>query len=178
MTDLLLAQIVGKVGNHDLVLGGDTVLRRTTLARLARGLWLGGLGFLLAILSFGGRQRFVRSVGERLDLTWNIGRAVSSDFTLLALLLSATATTSLATSTATTTATAATTSIGALALRNALAVGLGLFRLAGQLNEDSTIEDGLLVELVDSTLGLSWSGDVNKGVSDWASRARVGRNRG
>ena len=47
-------------------------------------------------------------------------------------------------------------------------------RLAGELNGDLAVEDGLAVQLVDGTLGLRRRGDVNEGVADWAGRAWVG----
>ena len=53
----------------------------------------------------------------------------------------------------------------------------GRLGLAGKLHGDLAIQDGLTVQLVDGTLGLRRGGDVNEGVADWASRARVGGDR-
>jgi hypothetical protein len=41
ITYLLLGQVIGKVSNHDLVLGWDAVGRRATLTALTRSLRLG-----------------------------------------------------------------------------------------------------------------------------------------
>ena len=66
MTYPVLLQVVGQVGNHDLGLGGNTVLGGTTLLALAG---LTGSGVLLGI---GGTllscERFVRSLGEGSNL--------------------------------------------------------------------------------------------------------------
>lgn len=50
-------------------------------------------------------------------------------------------------------------------------------RLAGKLNRDLAVKDGLAVEIVDGALGLGWGRDIDEGVANWASGARVGRDR-
>jgi hypothetical protein len=50
----------------------------------------------------------------------------------------------------------------------------GWFGLAGKLNGDLAIQDGLAVQLVDRAVCLRRRGDVHEGVADWTSGARVG----
>lgn len=52
---LLLSQVVGKVSNHDLGLGRNTVSGRTTLTALTRGasFFLGSLDILVSVVLVG-----------------------------------------------------------------------------------------------------------------------------
>ena len=45
--------------------------------------------------------------------------------------------------------------------------------LAGALDRNLTVENGLAIQLLDGTVGLRGGGNVNKGVSDRASGVRV-----
>lgn len=55
---LFLSQVVGEIGNHDLVLGGNTVGRRSALTALTSRALLGGLVTLVSV-------RLVGDVGQR-----------------------------------------------------------------------------------------------------------------
>lgn len=72
-TYLVLLQVVRQVGNHDLSLGGNAVLRRTTLLALAR---LTGSGILVSLVgTLLSCKRFVRGLGEGSDLAGYICRS-------------------------------------------------------------------------------------------------------
>jgi hypothetical protein len=64
---------------------------------------------------------------------------------------------------------------GAFATANCATIGSCL-RLASELDGDLAVEDVLAVQLADGTLGLRWRGEVDKGIADWASGARVDRD--
>ena len=83
------------------------------------------------------------------------------------------ATTTRAATTATTTATTAGGAAAASGLGSLVAL-LGRFGLAGKLNRNLTVEDGLAVQFTDGTLSLSGGRDVNEGVADRTGGARVG----
>jgi hypothetical protein len=51
------------------------------------------------------------------------------------------------------------------------------FRLARKLDRNLALEDGLSVELCNGTLRLRRSREINKGVTDGASSARIDRDR-
>lgn len=168
MIYLLLGQVVRQVGNHDLVLGGNSILGGTTLARLT-----GGTGLLGSLRLLGNSSTFddvrlvagsLGSVGKRKDLvvTFTLLQSVSSIFRVTAQHKSTHATRTTTTATATTatatTATrvpAATTLFGGLTLdRSGLLLVLGL---ASKLNGDLAAQDFLARKLANSTLGLGGS---------------------
>ena len=154
------------------------------------------------------RERFIGGVGERIDLTGDIGGSVSAvgvAFSVIAEILAAltsaisqthifqisrlkgnaytTSATSGTTAAAATTSTstsgsAATGLIPALGLSSADATTLAGLRLASKLDRNLAVEDRLAVEFVDGTLRFGWSGEIDKGVADRAGGARVGRDRG
>lgn len=181
---LLLTKIVGEVGNHDLGLAGDTVLRRATLLAGAVGVGLAGVvGVDSEALASGGGQSLVGGLGERSSLAGNVGRgavggslalAVDSALSSLALLATAAASCTATTATATATSGLATTG-SALTTLGGLSGRLGL---AGKLDGDLAVEDGLAVQLLDGTVGLGGGGHVNEGVADRAGGARVGGDGG
>jgi hypothetical protein len=68
-------QVIGKVGDHDLGLGGDTILRRSTLlAGLTRATGSG----LLVLSSLFSCKRFVRRLRQRNNLAGYICRSAVS----------------------------------------------------------------------------------------------------
>jgi len=79
-------------------------------------------------------------------------------------------------STATATAATTTTAGGATAASGlgSLVTLLGRLGLAGELDRNLAVEDGLAVQLADGALGLRGSRDVNEGVANRTSGARVG----
>jgi hypothetical protein len=177
-TYLLLAEVVRKVGDHDLGLAGDAVLGRTTL--LAGAVGVGLAVDSDAVLASGGGQSLVGGLGKRSNLARDVGGGavggiLALDGALGGLTLLATAT---ASSTATT-ATAATA--GGLATTGSALTALGdlssRLRLAGELDGDLAVKNGLTVQLLDGTVGLGGGGNVNKGVADRAGGARVGGDR-
>jgi hypothetical protein len=167
---LLLGQVVGQVGNHDLGLGGNAISRGATLTALT----LSALG--LGSLSGSG------SIGVDSSGGGSLGSGGIKGLALLLLVgLASAATTGTTTSTAST-ATAATTSGSAAAgtfrartlavgtLDGLLASGLGL---ASELNRDLALKDLLAGKLLDGTLSLSGGREVDKGVANRAVGARV-----
>ena len=182
---LLLAKVVRKVGNHDLGLAGNAILRGTALLAGAVGVGLASLVDIETLLAGGGGNSLVGGLGERKNLARNVGGSsavggsvsLAVDSTLSSLtLLAATAASS--TATTATTATAgrlATTGSTLTTLGGGLGSGLGL---AGELDGNLAVKDGLAVQLLDSAVGLRGGGDVNEGVADRASGARVGGDRG
>ncbi len=83
-------------------------------------------------------------------------------------------TTATATSTATSGALRVAATLLAFTALGTLLGGTSRLRLAGELNRNLAIQDGLAVELIDGTLSLRGRGYVNEGVADWAGRAWVG----
>jgi len=76
-------KVVRKVGNHDLGLGGNTVLGGTALlartegVRLAGLAWVDGQGVLVTGSS---AESLVGGLGQRKDLTRNVGGTVGLGF--------------------------------------------------------------------------------------------------
>jgi hypothetical protein len=68
MTNLLLIQIVRKIGNHNLGLGGDAILRGATLLLSTGTTGLGFLGSFVLGSSFGQRNGLPRNVGGHSSL--------------------------------------------------------------------------------------------------------------
>jgi hypothetical protein len=184
LDELLLAQVVRQVGDHDLGLGGDAVLRRATLLARAGSV---GLAALLAVDADGalrarlGAQSLVSGLGERSDLAGDVSGATAGGrlSTLLAVLavLGATAASAGA---ATATPVAATAAGGLATTRlafgtlTALSGGSSGLRLAGELHRHLAVEDALAVQLVDGALGLGRGRDVDEGVADGTGGAWVG----
>jgi hypothetical protein len=75
-TNLIFLQVIGEVGDHDLGLGGDTVLRGTALLALAGFARLTGSLLLLGTLF--NCERFVRSFCQRNNLAGYICRSAVS----------------------------------------------------------------------------------------------------
>lgn len=179
---LLLAKVVRKVGNHDLGLAGDAVLRRATLLAGAVGVGLAIDGN--ALLAGGGGKSLVGGLGKRSDLAGNVGGSAVGGSLGLAVDSTLSSLTLLATTAASSTATTATaTTAGRLATAGSalttLSGGLGSrLRLAGELDGNLAVKDGLAVQLLDGAVGLGGSGHVNEGVADRAGGARVGGDRG
>lgn len=78
----VLLEVVGQVGNHDLSLGGDTILGGTALLALT-----GGSGLLSRVLA---GKRFVRGLGKGSNLAGYIcggalGRSSVGELDLLGL---------------------------------------------------------------------------------------------
>jgi hypothetical protein len=169
LNKLILSQVVRQVGNHNLGLGRNSISRRTAFAALTlrASLVLGGLS--------GGR-------------CCGCGGSIvsgSSSLSSFALLLFGTLTASAggaaSTTTATTAATSGSSTTRALGTR-AVTVGTlrlltSRLRLAGKLDGNLSLKDLLARKLLNSTLGLSRSGEINKGVADRAVGARVLRDR-
>jgi hypothetical protein len=158
-TYLLLAEVVGKVGDHDLGLAGDAVLGRTTL--LAGAVGVGLAVDSDAVLASGGGQGLVGGLGQRSSLARDVGGGavggiLALDGALGGLTLLATTGSAL-------------TALGDLSSR---------LRLAGELDRDLAVKNGLAVQLLDGTVGLGGGGNVNKGVADGAGGARVGGDGG
>jgi hypothetical protein len=182
---LLLAKVVRKVGNHDLGLAGNAVLRGTALLAGAVGVGLASLVDIDALLTGGGSDSLVGGLGERKDLAGNVGGgsaiggsvSLAVDGALSSLtLLAATAASS--TATTATTATAgrlAATGSALTTLSGGLRSGLGL---ASELDGNLAVKDRLAIQLLDGAVGLGGGGDVNEGVADRAGGARVGGDRG
>ena len=190
---LLLAKVVRQVGNHDLVLAGDAVFRRTTLlARLVRlGLaGLGRIGIDGTLLTDSARERLVGRGRQTGSLAWHIGwaRAIGRGLSLaigllrlshiswctnsMALLLTHASATSGTTST---TAATATSGVAALLALSALgSFGSSRLGLASELHRNLAIEDALAVQLADGTLGFGGGRNIDEGVADGAGGARVG----
>jgi hypothetical protein len=178
-TYLLLAEIVGKVGDHDLGLAGNAVLGRTTL--LAGTVGVGLAVDSDAVLASGGGQGLVGGLGKRSSLARDVGGgAVGSILALDSALGGLTLLATTAASSTATTATAATA--GGLATTGSALTALGdlssRLRLAGELDRDLAVKNGLAVQLLDGTVGLGGGGNVNKGVADGAGGARVGGDGG
>jgi hypothetical protein len=183
---LLLTKVVRKVGNHDLGLAGNAVLRGATLLAGAVGVGLASLAgvdsdTLLASVS---GKSLVGGLGERSDLAGNVGGsavggslslAVDSAFSSLTLLATTAASSTATTATATTAGRLAATGSALTTLSGGLGSGLWL---AGKLDGDLAVKDGLAVQLLDGAVGLGGSGDVNEGVADRAGGARVSGDRG
>lgn len=167
---LILAEVVRQVGNHDLGLGGNAILRGTTVLGSTRTLGALGVGV------FVDGQRFVGGLRKRLNLAWDIGWPV--DGIRLVVLGVACATTSAATASAATTAT--TTAGTALRLLGLLGLVLllRLIRLAGKLDRDLAFKNGLAVELSDGAISFGGSGNIDESVANGTSGARVGRDGG
>jgi len=194
-TDLLLGQVVWQIGDHDLVLGGHTVLRRAALAgltglagftRLPDRLLLGSLiardssaldNVALIVSSSG-------SVGQGEDLP---GLAFALSLHLISFCSqfgcgSAHATT---TGTATATATSTTAATAGVPLAR-LVLGTGghslgrllggCFGLASELDRHLAAQDLLARQLGDGTLGLGSGGEVHEGVPHRAGGAWVDRD--
>lgn len=80
LLELLLAQVIGQVGHHDLGLGWDTILGRTTLL----GLLLGTSSTRFALLVRTGIViGLVSDLGQRVSLTGDIGGSIRALFLLL-----------------------------------------------------------------------------------------------
>lgn len=165
-------------------------MTRRTWGALRLGLLRSSVGFG-AILNC---ESFIGGVCQRFDLARNIGRSVSfltgSAFAVsfsLSLcqhlesqwMKADTHTTSTATSATSRTSTTATTPTTAGIAPARLAVGSRfgscgrLIRLARQLHGDLAVKNGLAIELAQRALSLRGSRDIDKGVADWASGARV-----
>jgi hypothetical protein len=185
---LLLTKVVRKVGNHDLGLAGDTVLRGATLLAGTVGVGLASLAGVDsdALLASVGGKSLVGGLGERSDLAGNVGGsavggslglglAVDSALSSLTLLATTAASSTATTATAATAGRLASTGSALTTLSGGLGSGLGL---ASKLDGDLAVKDRLSVELLDGAVGLGGSGDVNEGVADRAGGARVGGNRG
>jgi len=178
-TYLLLTEVVRKVGNHDLGLAGDAVLRRATL--LAGTVGVGLAVNSEAVLASGGGQSLVGGLSKRSSLAGDVGGGAVGGS--LALDSAVGGLTLLATAAASSTATTATTAAaGGLAAAGSALTALGdlssRLRLAGKLDGDLAVEDGLAVQLLDGAIGLGRGGHVNEGVADRASGARVGGDGG
>jgi hypothetical protein len=199
-TYLVFLEIVGQVGNHDLSLAGNTILRRTALLALA------GRGGLLCGGVLVGGKRFVRGFCQGSNLAGYICRGALSRGGVSQLdlvgalgsigvlewvsvgrlhhrLRNTHSTTTTSGTTATATATAAATGRGTAALLStagALGTAAGTLGVslgsAGKLNGDLAVEDGLAIKLSNGTLSLRWCRKGNKGVADGARGARVGRD--
>lgn len=177
---LLLGQVVGEVGDHDLGLGRNAVSRGAALTALT------GRAVVLASLVVAGLVGDVlQGLGGRgsgalgtLLLLLALGRNVSFCVHLTRNIQARTYT--IATSTATTAATGATATAGGLTAASAfmaltggtlgLLVRLGL---ASELDGDLALEDLLAGELSDGTLSLVGSREVDEGIADGAVGARV-----
>jgi hypothetical protein len=200
-TYLLLSQVVGKVSDHDLVLGRDAIGRGAPLTTLtgSLGLSLGGISIHIRRLLAGnvsGRRSYLASSrcisGAALSssclllLLVILWLAVSTSVCHTSALIWTTYTTaSTATTTATsTTATSTATATGGLPAAGTLAVlSVGTFSLVGsslglasKLDGDLALQDLLARELSNGALSLAGSGQVNKGVADRAVGARVLRD--
>lgn len=179
---LLLAKIVRQVGNHDLRLARDAILRRATLLALTGSLGLAGLRRVDsdAVSASRSGEGLVSGVGERDDLARNIGGSVTSSLLAVGGSFALASTAAASSTTTTTTATATTT--GGLATTRSTLSALGTLssglRLAGKLDGDLAVEDGLAVQLLNGAVGLGGGRDVDKSVADRAGGARVGGDGG
>ena len=187
---LLLTQVVGEVGDHNLVLGGNPIFRRSSLTGLT---WSTGLRFPIG----GSFARcLICGVGQRQYLAGHIGIFCSIGLTLRGKWLAtssckardeAYATSSTARATSTTTAASTPTSRVAttaslVAATFGTAGGSGLLlgsslRLACQLNRDLTLQDEFASKLLDGFLGFVGSREVNEGIANWSGGTRIGRDR-
>jgi hypothetical protein len=181
---LLLAKVVRKVSDHDLGLAGNTILRGATLLAGTVGVGLASVVNRDTLLAGGGGKRLVGSLSERKDLTGNVGRsavggslglAIDGALSSLTLLATTAASSTATTTTATTAGRLAATGRTLTTLSSGLRSGLGL---AGELDGNLAVKDGLAVQLLDGAVGLGGGGDVNEGVADRAGGARVGGDRG
>ena len=76
---LLLAKVVWEVSDHDLGLGGDTILRRTALLARAKGVSLAGLAGVNShgvLVAGSGRKSLVGGLGQRKNLAGDVGRSI------------------------------------------------------------------------------------------------------
>ena len=185
VTYLVLGQIIRQVGHHDLGLGRDTILRRTTLLLL-------DTATRLALL--GGSSVVGLVIGQRINLSRDIGGGLgflSLLTTLVYFCISISggrgtyraATTSNATPTTAATATATTPTAGpfaafALTATCSTLPGLRGLRLASQLDRNLTLEDLITRELLDGSVGLVCGGEVHEGVTNGAIGAGVDRDGG
>lgn len=178
----VLTEVVGEVGDHDLGLGSDTVLRWATLLALTRS---AGLGLLVGIDSHGvgvaglsGGESLLGGLDERVDLARDVGGASSTvgscGVGALAIASGSTATTTTA-GTATTGAVATTGLAGGAFTSRDGTLSLN-FWATSKLDGDLALEDGLAVELGDGTLGLRGSGEIDEGVADGAAGTGVDRD--
>lgn len=74
---LFLGQIVWEVGDHDLILGGNAILRRSTLLLLTGSTCLGLLGSFGSFSTLFGVDDFTSGVGKREGLSWFVGGSLS-----------------------------------------------------------------------------------------------------
>jgi len=185
---LLFVQVVGEVRDHNLGLGWDAVLWWAALLALTRSAGLAGLGWVDVEGALGAWRSGEGLVGGRgqgsslaRDVGWagavggwlNDSLAVSGSLTLLVLAVALGARSTATTSTAAATRRRATTRL-TLSAFGTLSRSSSRLWLAGELDGDLAVEDGLAVELADSTLGLGWGRYVDEGVADWAGGAWVG----
>jgi hypothetical protein len=180
-TNLLLAQIVWKVGNHNLVLGWNAVGWGTALATLTRSTsWL-----LLLLWSLGDRVRDVLKRGGLLGWDLTLGLMIVSMKNICIDLAAKTYALTSAASTAPTAASASTatsrlSTASTLATGNALTSAHGTLSLlagwlwlASKLNRDLALKDLLAGELNDGTLSLTGCGQIDESVTNWAVGAWV-----
>jgi hypothetical protein len=164
---LLFTKVVGKVGNHDLCLAGDTILRRSALLARWASRSIGRLGVV------GGSSQRSSS-----GITFS-GNFLSVGLLAVATTTAGTTTTATATATSGLTATGTTLfALGVLVVHGGRRSRRGRLRLSRKLDGNLAVENSLAVEVVDGTLGLGRSGHVNKGVSNRAGGARVGGDGG
>lgn len=191
VTHLVLGQVVRKVGDHNLGLGRNAVLRGTTLllgaGRTRLALLLGSLiaSSLVVVGSFGQRG-LVGSISTFLSLRGLLmimsvliepQRPIESTYTTT----TATATTATSATTATAPSTStltALTAAGTFTTTGSTFLGLGRLGLAGQLHGHLAREDLLARETFDSCGSFVGSGEIHKGVANRAVGAGVHRDRG
>jgi hypothetical protein len=159
---LLLTKVVRKVGNHDLGLAGDAVLGGATLLAGAVGVGLASLAGVDsdALLASVSGKSLVGGLSERSDLARNVGGsavggslglAVDSALSSLTLLATTAASSTATTATATTASRLAATGSALTTLSGGLGSGLWL---AGKLDGNLAVKDGLAVQLLDCAVGL------------------------
>jgi len=76
---LLLAKVVWEVSNHDLGLGGNTVLGRTALLAGAKSISLASLAGVNSdgvLVTRSSRESLVGGIGQGKDLAGDVGRSV------------------------------------------------------------------------------------------------------
>lgn len=172
ITHLLLGQIVGQVSDHDLGLGGDAIRGGATLTALALLVTLLCILVSVALGSIGDIGQRVNllsgsSIGSRSLSICRGGLGSLALLSILALTTGTTGTSAVASTTATTATTrsAAASALGASTL-GSLSLLTSRLGLAGKLNGNLALENLLAGELLDGTLGLGGSREVDEGVAN------------